>query len=78
MIWMRRFFNKQNPNKYFFTLEFLILNPNCPNQLWMSLNQVNVNNVRILNPEKRYNKESTGFLIGKGTAPNTKFKYIEK
>ena len=71
---MRRFY-KKTPTSIS-TLEFLILNPNCPRSVMNSLNQVN-EHVRILNPEKRYNKESTGFLIGRVRA-EYEFKYIEE
>ena len=41
-----------------------------------SLNQVN-EHVRILNPEKRYNNDSTAFLIGRVRA-EYEFKYVEE
>jgi uncharacterized alpha-E superfamily protein len=71
---MRRFY-KKTPTSIS-TLEFLILNPNCPRSVMNSLNQFN-EHVRMLNPEKRYNKESTRFLIGRVRA-EYEFKYIEE
>ena len=41
-----------------------------------SLNQVN-QHVKMLNPEKRYNKDSTAFLIGR-VRSEYEFKYIEE
>jgi len=71
---MRRFY-KKTPTSIS-TLEFLILNPNCPRSVMNSLNQVN-QHVKILNPEKRYNKDSTAFLIGR-VRSEYEFKYIEE
>ncbi|MFX0558026.1 alpha-E domain-containing protein [Maribacter sp. CXY002] len=71
---MRRFY-KKTPTSIS-TLEFLILNPNCPRSVMNSLNQV-YKHVRILNPEKRYNKASTAFLIGRVRA-EYEFKFIEE
>ncbi|MBU2901612.1 alpha-E domain-containing protein [Maribacter dokdonensis] len=71
---MRRFY-KKTPTSIT-TLEFLILNPNCPRSVMNSLNQVN-QHVKILNPEKRYNKNSTAFLIGR-VRSEYEFKYIEE
>ena len=41
-----------------------------------SLNQVN-QHVKILNPERRYNKDSTAFLIGR-VRSEYEYKYIEE
>ena len=41
-----------------------------------ALNQV-YKHVKLLNPEKRYNKESTAFLIGRVRA-EYEYKYIEE
>ncbi|WP_405415602.1 alpha-E domain-containing protein [Maribacter sp. Asnod1-A12] len=71
---MRRFY-KKTPTSIS-TLEFLILNPNCPRSVMNSLNQVN-RHVKMLNPEKRYNKDSTAFLIGR-VRSEYEFKYIEE
>ncbi|SFR82325.1 alpha-E domain-containing protein [Maribacter stanieri] len=71
---MRRYY-KKTPTSIS-TLEFLILNPNCPRSVMNSLNQVN-QHVRMLNPEKRYNKDSTAFLIGR-VRSEYEFKYIEE
>ncbi len=71
---MRRYY-KKTPTSIS-TLEFLILNPNCPRSVMNSLNQV-YKHVKIINPERRYNKESTAFLIGRVRA-EYEFKYIEE
>ncbi|PIB25468.1 hypothetical protein BFP77_01225 [Maribacter sp. 4U21] len=71
---MRRFY-KKTPTSIS-TLEFLILNPNCPRSVMNSLNQV-YKNVKILDPTKKYNKNSTAFLIGRVRA-EYEFKYIEE
>ncbi|WP_437372150.1 alpha-E domain-containing protein [Maribacter litoralis] len=71
---MRRFY-KKTPTSIT-TLEFLILNPNCPRSVMNSLNQVN-QHVKILNPERRYNKDSTAFLIGR-VRSEYEYKYIEE
>lgn len=59
---MRRFY-KKTPTSIS-TLEFLILNPNCPRSVMNSLNQV-FKHIKILDPSIAYNKNSTAFLIGK-------------
>ena len=41
-----------------------------------SLNQV-YKNIKILNPDRKYNKESTAFLIGRVRA-EYEYKYIEE
>lgn len=46
------------------TLEFLILNPNCPRSVMNSLNQV-YRHIRVLDNTLRYNNDSTAFLVGK-------------
>ncbi len=71
---MRRFY-KKTPTSIS-TLEFLILNPNCPRSVMNSLNQV-YKNVKILDPGKKYNKKSTAFLIGRIRA-EYEYKYIEE
>ncbi|WP_339841099.1 alpha-E domain-containing protein [uncultured Maribacter sp.] len=71
---MRRFY-KKTPTSIS-TLEFLILNPNCPRSVMNALNQVN-EHIKILNPEKRYNKDSTAFLIGRIRA-EYEYKYVEE
>lgn len=58
------------------TLEFLILNPNCPRSIMNSLNQV-YNHVKILDPSRAYNKNTTAFLVGKVRA-EYEYKYIEE
>ena len=71
---MRRFY-KKTPTSIS-TLEFLILNPNCPRSVMNSLNQV-YKNVKILDPGKKYNKKSTAFLVGRIRA-EYEYKYIEE
>lgn len=71
---MRRYY-KKTPNSIS-TLEFLILNPNCPRSIMNSLNQV-YNHVKILDPSRAYNKNTTAFLVGKVRA-EYEYKYIEE
>lgn len=71
---MRRFY-KKTPTSIS-TLEFLILNPNCPRSIMNSLNQV-YSHVKILDPSKAYNKSTTAFLVGKVRA-EYEYKYIEE
>lgn len=71
---MRRYY-KKTPTSIS-TLEFLILNPNCPRSVMNALNQF-YEHVKILNPERKYNKESTAFLIGR-VRSEYEFKYIEE
>jgi len=71
---MRRYY-KKTPTSIT-TLEFLILNPNCPRSIMNSLNQV-YNHIRVLDPSKRYNKHSTAFLVGR-VRSEYEYKYIEE
>jgi uncharacterized alpha-E superfamily protein len=71
---MRRLY-KKTPTSVT-TLEFLILNPNCPRSVMNSLNEV-YKNIKILAPGKKYNKKSTTFLIGKVRA-EYEYKHIEE
>lgn len=71
---MRRFY-KKTPTSIS-TLEFLILNPNCPRSVMNALNQV-YKNVKILDPGKKYKKESTAFLIGRIRA-EYEYKFVEE
>lgn len=71
---MRRFY-KKTPTSIS-TLEFLILNPNCPRSVMNALNQV-YKNVKILDPGKKYRKESTAFLIGRIRA-EYEYKFVEE
>ncbi|GAB5474429.1 MAG: alpha-E domain-containing protein [Maribacter sp.] len=71
---MRRFY-KKTPTSIS-TLEFLILNPNCPRSIMNSLNQV-YNHVKILDPSRAYNKNTTAFLVGKVRA-EYEYKFIEE
>lgn len=59
---MRRFY-KKTPTSIS-TLEFLILNPNCPRSVMNSLNQV-YRHIKVLDPSKNYDKTSTAFLVGR-------------
>jgi len=71
---MRRFY-KKTPTSLT-TLEFLILNPNCPRSLMNSLNQI-YRHIRILDNSFRYNKNSTAFLVGR-VRSEYQYKYIEE
>ncbi len=71
---MRRFY-KKTPTSIS-TLEFLILNPNCPRSVMNALNQV-YKNVKILDPGKKYRKESTAFLIGR-VRSEYEYKFVEE
>ncbi|MEO0526541.1 MAG: alpha-E domain-containing protein [Bacteroidota bacterium] len=71
---MRRYY-KKTPTSIS-TLEFLILNPNCPRSIMNSLNQV-YRHIKVLDTSKRYNKTSTAFLVGKVRA-EYEYKYIEE
>ncbi|MBC6999235.1 alpha-E domain-containing protein [Cytophaga sp. FL35] len=71
---MRRFY-KKSPNSIS-TLEFLILNPNCPRSVMNSLNQV-CKHVKVLDPSKKYDKTSTSFLVGRVRA-EYQYKYIKE
>ncbi len=71
---MRRFY-KKTPTSLT-TLEFLILNPNCPRSMMNSLNQI-YTHIRVLDNSFRYNKNSTAFLVGRVRA-EYQYKYIEE
>lgn len=71
---MRRFYKK--PPTSISTLEFLILNPNCPRSIMNSLNQVYWH-IKVLDPSKKYNKNSTAFLVGKVRA-EYEYKFIKE
>ncbi|WP_158977659.1 alpha-E domain-containing protein [Cellulophaga sp. L1A9] len=58
------------------TLEFLILNPNCPRSIMNSLNQV-YHHIKVLDTTTNYNKNSTAFLIGK-VRSEIQYKHIEE
>ncbi len=70
---MRRLYKKQPTSTS--TLEFLILNPNCPRSVMNSLNQI-YRHISILDPLRIRNKDSSAFLIGKIRA-EYQFKSIE-
>ncbi len=71
---MRRFY-KKTPTS-FITLEFLILNPDCPRSVINSLNQV-CEHIKVLSHEKYPSKTSSEFLIGKVRA-KYQYKIIEE
>ncbi|SMC52599.1 alpha-E domain-containing protein [Cellulophaga tyrosinoxydans] len=71
---MRRYY-KKTPTSVS-TLEFLILNPNCPRSIMNSLNQV-YRHIKVLDSTTNYNKNSTAFLIGK-VRSEIQFKHIEE
>jgi uncharacterized alpha-E superfamily protein len=71
---MRRYYKKKPTS--ISTLEFLILNPNCPRSIMNSLNQV-YDHIQVLDPNKRYNRNSTAFLVGKVRA-EYQYKFIEE
>ncbi|MGA9238480.1 alpha-E domain-containing protein [Robiginitalea sp.] len=62
---MRRLYKKQPTSLS--TLEFLILNPNCPRSVMNSLNQV-YRHVCHLDPSRIKNKASAAFMVGKTRA----------
>ena len=57
------------------TLEFLILNPECPRSVMNSLVQVN-NHISVLNEDKFPGKDTAAFLIGK-THAEYRFKTVD-
>ncbi len=71
---MRRFY-RQTPTS-FSTLEFLILNPNCPRSVMNSLNQVS-KHIKVLSDERYPSKGTAAFLIGKVRA-RYQYKVIEE
>ncbi|TRO66338.1 alpha-E domain-containing protein [Christiangramia sabulilitoris] len=71
---MRRFY-RQTPTSLT-TLEFLILNTDCPRSVINSLNQV-CKHIMVLSQDKHPKKNSSAFLIGKVRA-KYQFKIIEE
>ncbi len=71
---MNRRFYRQTPTS-FTTLEFLILNPQCPRSVMNSINQV-AEHINTLNEDKFPAKDSAAFLIGK-TQAEYRFKSID-
>lgn len=71
---MRRFY-KKTPTSIS-TLEFLILNPDCPRSVMNSLNQVN-KHITVLDHVKHPTKNSTAFLVSKVKA-ECEFTYPEE
>lgn len=72
---MRRFYKK--PPTSLTTLEFLVLNPDCPRSVMNSLNQV-YKHIRVIETsEKFHNRDSAAFLIGKMRS-EYEFKTIEE
>ncbi len=71
---MRRYY-KKTPNSVS-TLEFLILNPDCPRSVMNCLNQV-FYHIKTLDQKSSYHKNSTAFLVGKVRAEYA-YKSIEE
>ncbi len=71
---MRRLY-KKTPTSVS-TLEFLILNPNCPRSIMNCLNEV-YKLIKVLDSTTKYNKNSTAFLVGK-VRSEFEYKYIEE
>ncbi len=71
---MRRIY-KKTPTSIS-TLEFLILNPNCPRSIMNCLNQI-CNNVKVIDDQKEKKPDSTAFLVGK-IRSEFRFKRIEE
>ena len=71
---MRRYY-KKTPRSLT-TLEFLILNPDCPRSIMNSLNQVS-RHITDLSHSKHPDKNSAEFLVGKIRA-EYEFKSIEE
>lgn len=71
---MRRFYKK--PPNSISTLEFLILNPDCPRSVMNSLNQV-TRHIKVVDQSKYPARDSTAFLVEKVRA-DLKFKYVEE
>ena len=69
----RRFYKKAPTSLS--TLEFLILNPDCPRSVMNSLNQVH-QHVLTIDPLKASDKDSTAFMVGK-IRSEYQFKRIE-
>ncbi|WMI67201.1 alpha-E domain-containing protein [Mangrovimonas sp. YM274] len=72
---MNRRFYKKTPNQSS-TLEFLLLNPNCPRSVMNSLNQIR-HHITTIDAIKVRDKTSAAFLIGKLRA-DYEFKTIEE
>ena len=68
---MRRYYKK--PPTIISTLEFVILNPDCPRSVMNSLDQI-CKHVHVLDKTKRPKKNSTAFLVGKLRA---EFQYMK-
>lgn len=71
---MRRFYKKAPTS--ISTLEFLILNPNCPRSVMNSLNQV-YRHIKVLDPGKKYQKDTTAFLVGR-VRSEYEYKHIQE
>ncbi|WP_053977964.1 alpha-E domain-containing protein [Mangrovimonas xylaniphaga] len=72
---MNRRFYKKTPNQNT-TLEFLLLNPNCPRSVMNSLNQIQ-NHMATIDSLKERDKTSAAFLVGKMRA-EYEFKTVEE
>lgn len=68
---MRRFYQKSPTS--ISTLEFLILNPDCPRSVMNSLNQI-CQHINVLDKQKYPTKGSTTFMVGKLRA---EFRYMD-
>tara|TARA_R110002111_G_scaffold180423_1_gene246104 strand:- start:1355 stop:1882 length:528 start_codon:yes stop_codon:yes gene_type:complete len=71
---MRRYY-KKTPTSIS-TLEFLILNPDCPRSVINSINQV-YKHIKVLDESKTPDKNSTAFLISK-VKGEYEFKFAEE
>ncbi|MDT0651487.1 alpha-E domain-containing protein [Autumnicola edwardsiae] len=72
---MNRRFYRKTPTS-FTTLEFLILNPDCPRSIMNSLNELS-RHILVLTQEKNPSKDSVAFLVGKVKA-EYEYKIIEE
>lgn len=72
---MMKRYEKETPNSIN-TLDFLILNPQCPRSVINSLQEI-VMHIQVLSDDKKPEKDSTVFLVNKIHA-EYKYKYIEE
>lgn len=72
---MMKRYEKETPNSIN-TLDFLILNPQCPRSVINSLQEI-VTHIQVLSDDKKPEKDSTVFLVNKIHA-EYKYKYIEE
>jgi len=71
---MRRFYKKTPDSLH--TLEFLILNPDCPRSIIYSLNAI-CDLIKVIDTKENPEKHSTAFLVGK-VRSEYQFKHIEE